>query len=285
MNFISFGEILFDVFGDSAKLGGAPLNVAAHMTKLGLDGLIISAVGDDELGRRALKEVGEIGLSTAGIKISSNPTGRADIVLVDHSADYTFNYPCAWDDVTFDSALPEAVDIIYFGSLVQRSETSRRSLEKLLSSVKAKIVFFDVNIRKTFYTDDILLAGLKNATILKVNDEEIDLILKVGKADDIRALMEKYSLDMVLLTLGANGSTLYTKSGEIHQDSHVEKLVDTVGAGDSLSSGFLATLTRTNDPELALKVGGTLADFVCGQRGAIPQYDDELKARLKALGA
>lgn len=284
MNFISFGEILFDVFGDSAKLGGAPLNVASHMTKLGLDGLIISAVGDDELGRRALKEVRENGVSTDGIKISSYPTGRADIVLVNHSADYTFNYPCAWDDVTFDKALPECVDIIYFGSLVQRSETSRKSLEKLLTKVKAKNVFFDVNIRKTFYTEDILLSGLKAATILKVNDEEIDLILRLGKAKDIRDLMEKYSLDMVLLTLGANGSTIYTKSGEIHQDSHVKKLVDTVGAGDSLSAGFLATLTRTGNPALALEVGATLADFVCGQRGAIPAYDDDLKAKLKALG-
>ncbi len=284
MNFISFGEILFDVFKDSAKLGGAPLNVASHMTKLGLEGLIISAVGDDELGGRALREVRKNGLSTDGIKLSDYPTGRADVVLVNHSADYTFNSPCAWDDVTYDGKLPESVDIIYFGSLVQRSETSRNTLKRILSTVKAKNIFFDVNIRKNFYSEDILLSGLKAATILKVNDEEIDLILGYAKAKDIRELMERYSVDMVLLTLGANGSMIYTKDGEIRQSSHVEKLVDTVGAGDSLSAGFLATLTRTGNAELALEVGATLADFVCSQRGAIPEYSDELKAKLKALG-
>ncbi|MCR5732306.1 MAG: carbohydrate kinase [Sphaerochaetaceae bacterium] len=284
MDFLSFGEILFDVFKDEAKLGGAPLNVASHMKKLGLDGLIISAVGNDELGERALEEVKQNGLSTEGVKISSYPTGRADITLVNNNADYTFNFPCAWDDVTLETTLPKSVDIIYFGSLVQREKTSRETLKKLLAEVEAKYVFFDVNIRKRFYTEEILREGLKNANILKVNDEEIDLILNIAGAKDIRDLMDKCSLEMLLLTLGKNGSTIYTKSGEHHMDSHAVKLVDTVGAGDSLSAGFLSTLVMTGDPALSIKVGATLADYVCSQRGAIPAYSDELVEKLKALG-
>ena len=283
MDFLSFGEILFDVFNSEAKLGGAPLNVASHMKKLGLDGLIISSVGSDELGKRALDEIVHNGLSTEGIKISSFPTGRADITLVNNNADYTFNSPCAWDDITLETALPESVSIIYFGSLVQREKTSRETLKRILSKVKAKYIFFDVNIRKHFYTDEILKQGLEDANILKVNDEEIGLILNISGSKDIRALMDKYSLEMVLLTQGKDGSTIYTRDSEYHMDSHAVKLVDTVGAGDSLSAGFLSTLLKTGDAKMAIKVGATLADYVCSQRGAIPEYSEELKEKLREL--
>ena len=279
MNYINFGEVLFDVFPDRATLGGAPLNAAVHMSRLGLDGMTVSALGRDELGERALSEIRELGMNTDGIAVIGKETGKAVVTLTDGNADYTFNDDNAWDNIPVPQCLPDKVDIIYYGTLARRAEQSRKTLDYILSHTEADHVFFDVNIRKKYYTKEIIRTGLEKATILKLNDEEVPVILE---AADIAAsgqkgleeLREKYRLSLVLLTLGSRGSMCL---GDRWYSAEPEKaaVVDTVGAGDSLSAGFLASYMNDGDISRALRTGTKLASFVVTRRGAIPPYTKE----------
>lgn len=285
MDFISFGEILFDVFPDKATLGGAPLNVAGHLTKLGLNGAILSAVGNDELGKRALNEIEALGLSTDMIATLDYETGKAIITLNGKNAEYEFNDPCAWDNIPLQ-ALPENVTLIYYGTLAQRGN-SKNTLKELLNSVQSQHRFFDVNIRKHFYSDEIIKEGVENATILKLNDEEVDIVLDALKIEmrgyrGLEELFKEYNLDLILLTKGKEGTMCYKNKWYRVPCAPVE-VVDTVGAGDSLSAGFLASYIKTGDLEKSLLFGSHIADYVVTKRGAIPEYDDNLVQYLKGI--
>lgn len=283
MDFISFGEILFDVFPDKATLGGAPLNVAGHLTKLGLNGYILSAVGDDELGKRAISEINNLGLNTEKISTLNYETGKAIITLNGKNAEYEFNMPCAWDNIPL-LPLPEHVSLIYYGTLAQRGN-SKQTLKELLNKVSSDHRFFDVNIRKHFYSDEIIKEGVENATILKLNDEEVDIVLDALKLKmrgyrGLEELAKSYNLDLVLLTKGKEGTMCYNDKWYRVPCAEVE-VVDTVGAGDSLSAGFLASYIKTGDLEKSLIIGSHIADYVVTKRGAIPEYDEELLSYLK----
>ena len=285
MDFISFGEILFDVFPDKATLGGAPLNVAGHLTKLGLNGAILSAVGNDELGKRALNEIEALGLSTDMIATLDYETGKAIITLNGKNAEYEFNDPCAWDNIPLQ-ALPENVTLIYYGTLAQRGN-SKNTLKELLNSVQSQHRFFDVNIRKHFYSDEIIKEGVENATILKLNDEEVDIVLDALKIEmrgyrGLEELFKEYNLDLILLTKGKEGTMCFKNKWYRVPCAPVE-VVDTVGAGDSLSAGFLASYIKTGDLEKYLLFGSHIADYVVTKRGAIPEYDDNLVQYLKGI--
>lgn len=285
MDFISFGEILFDVFPDKATLGGAPLNVAGHLTKLGLNGAILSAVGNDELGKRALNEIEALGLSTDMIATLDYETGKAIITLNGKNAEYEFNDPCAWDNIPLQ-ALPENVTLIYYGTLAQRGN-SKNTLKELLNSVQSQHRFFDVNIRKHFYSDEIIKEGVENATILKLNDEEVDIVLDALKIEmrgyrGLEELFKEYNLDLILLTKGKEGTMCYKNKWYRVPCAPVD-VVDTVGAGDSLSAGFLASYIKTGDLEKSLLFGSHIADYVVTKRGAIPEYDDNLVQYLKGI--
>ena len=285
MDFISFGEILFDVFPDKATLGGAPLNVAGHLTKLGLNGAILSAVGNDELGKRALNEIEALGLSTDMIATLDYETGKAIITLNGKNAEYEFNDPCAWDNIPLQ-ALAQNVTLIYYGTLAQRGN-SKNTLKELLNSVQSQHRFFDVNIRKHFYSDEIIKEGVENATILKLNDEEVDIVLDALKIEmrgyrGLEELFKEYNLDLILLTKGKEGTMCYKNKWYRVPCAPVE-VVDTVGAGDSLSAGFLASYIKTGDLEKSLLFGSHIADYVVTKRGAIPEYDDNLVQYLKGI--
>ena len=287
MDFLTFGEILFDVFPDKATLGGAPLNVAGHMTRLGLNGAILSAVGSDELGERTLKEISELGLTTEYISKLGYETGKALITLKGKNADYEFNDPCAWDNIPLVN-LPGKVSLIYYGTLAQRNGTSAATLREVLKRVSSDHRFFDVNIRKHFYSDEIIREGIENATILKLNDEEEDIVLdalgiKTRGYRGLEELYRTYSLDLILLTKGKEGTMCY-KDRWYRVPCAPVPVVDTVGAGDSLSAGFLATYIKTGNLEKALIIGSHIADYVVTQRGAIPVYDEELTNYLKNTG-
>lgn len=290
MDFISFGEILFDVFKDEKKLGGAPLNVALHLTKLGAKGKLISALGKDELGKSALKELASSGIDLSLINIVEEPTGRADIVLTNSNADYFFNAPSAWDKIKIEcEKLPKKTDLIYFGTLSQRDEISRLSLYSLLDNVKAKEIFYDVNIRKNFHSKEIIETGLNRATILKLNEDELPLILNLLNINALtlekgaEKIQEQYNLSVILLTLGKRGSAAYDGFSWYKEGIKDVSVVDTVGAGDSLSAGFIYTYLKTKDIQKSLLIGSTIADFVVTQKGANPPYSKDLKFFLEQI--
>ena len=255
------------------------------LTKLGLNGAILSAVGNDELGKRALNEIEALGLSTDMIATLDYETGKAIITLNGKNAEYEFNDPCAWDNIPLQ-ALPENVTLIYYGTLAQRGN-SKNTLKELLNSVQSQHRFFDVNIRKHFYSDEIIKEGVENATILKLNDEEVDIVLDALKIEmrgyrGLEELFKEYNLDLILLTKGKEGTMCFKNKWYRVPCAPVE-VVDTVGAGDSLSAGFLASYIKTGDLEKSLLFGSHIADYVVTKRGAIPEYDDNLVQYLKGI--
>ena len=289
MKYICFGEVLFDCLPSGPVLGGAPLNVSYHLSQLGDEGWVLSALGKDELGDRAIREMEEKGQSISMIGRVEEPTGRADITLINGDADYTFNYPCSWDVIPLPSVdFPKEVDLIYFGTLAQRSPISRETLNTLLSRVEAKEVFYDVNIRKDFYSKELILEGMERASVLKVNDEELPLILTIAEKysgdfkKDVESLATSFGLKYVIVTKGGDGSVVFGNGrwSEVGVEQNL-KVVDTVGAGDSLSAGFCHTLFLTGDAKKALIVGSKIAGFVVARKGAMPEYPEALINSLR----
>jgi len=170
---IAFGEILWDIIDGVPHIGGAPFNFAAHVAKCGLSSGIVSAVGADDLGRRAQKAVVNLGVDGRGVIVHpSLPTGTVNVTLTNGIPSYEIVKPVAWDEIAVtDAALP-VPRAFYFGSLAQRSSVSKNTLTALLKAFAKSLVFFDVNLRQDYWSKELVAACLGATDILKVNDEE-----------------------------------------------------------------------------------------------------------------
>lgn len=280
-SFLAFGEILFDVFSDNQTLGGAPLNVTYHMSQLGSQAQIISALGNDRLGNMAMNLMGQKGISTSSVAmLEDKPTGIAMVSGTEAEADYQFNEDCAWDAIPLPRMLDNA-DCLYFGTLAQRSLPNRIVLRQLLSSLRCRQVFYDINIRKNFWSKEIIESSLRASTILKMNESELILVSSLLDVNNPMDLLERYDLEYIIVTRGAEGASLYSESRILHQAVISSCVVDTVGAGDSLSAGFIASLLNDGDEEKALYAGALLASYTVSHTGATPLYSDEFLALLE----
>ena len=291
MKAVCFGEILWDIDGETKTLGGAPLNVAGHIRKLGGESLVISSVGDDDLGHMAIERIDALSVDRSLVGISAYDTGYAAVTLTDGIPSYSFNDPCAWDDITLSDEDLAAIggvrfDAVVYGTLASRGAVSRRTLFRLLDAVDSREFFFDVNIRLSFYSDGLILDGLRRATILKMNDDEVPIVASAMGVSPDNLLSELFSLPRlrrVLITRGRHGSDCYDGASHIHVDAGDVRAVDTVGAGDSLSAAFLYFLSSGCGTEKALRRASALADYVVTKRGAIPEYDKGLLESLSAI--
>jgi len=237
---VSFGEILFDVIGGVPYLGGAPLNLAAHLRKQGAETTLISAVGNDPLGRDALEQIGKLGLDTGTIAVLDGfPTGTVTVLLDERKvAAYDFAMDTAYDHIPVPGFDTE-VDLFCFGTLAQRSPESRGTLARLREMLDC-LFFYDVNLRQDFYSKEIIEESLYSADIVKLNEDEFPVLAAMfGLPDDPEELRRRFGLQMVLLTLGPEGCDLYSSGGVIHSPAVPVKVVSTVGAGDSFSAAFL----------------------------------------------
>lgn len=282
MSILTFGEILYDVYNDEKKIGGAPLNVSSHLVKLGSEVVFISAIGNDELGHESERELDRLLIERRYVKcIDGFETGKAFVKLKDGIPSYSFTTPAAWDEIYLSEeelrTLKETnFDAFYYGTLASRSERSRKTLSLLFKSIKARLFFFDVNLRLSYYSKDIIETGLEKANILKLNDEEEKTILSLFSLDSLETLMKRYSIDLIILTEGKKGTTALTEGKKIHQPANKVKVVDTTGAGDSISAGIMHFLSKGKNIEEALEKASLLADFVVTQKGACPDYPEKL---------
>lgn len=267
---VSFGEILFDVIGGVPYLGGAPLNLAAHLRKQGAETTLISAVGNDPLGRDALEQIGKLGLDTGTIAVLDGfPTGTVTVLLDERKvAAYDFAMDTAYDHIPVPGFDTE-VDLFCFGTLAQRSPESRGTLARLLEMLDC-LFFYDVNLRQDFYSKEIIEESLYSADIVKLNEDEFPVLAAMfGLPDDPEELRRRFGLQMVLLTLGPEGCDLYSSGGVIHSPAVPVKVVSTVGAGDSFSAAFLYHYLTGSTLNEALTAGNLLAAKIAGQKGAI----------------
>ncbi len=270
MDVLAFGEVLWDVIDAVPHIGGAPFNFAAHAARLGLSCAVVSAVGNDDLGIRARTQVVRRGVSDKYLFDNALPTGTVDVTVKDGIPSYSINYPAAWDKIEFPAgvALPSAPRLVYFGTLASRDGVSAATLDKLLAAYPDSEVFFDVNLRQTYWSREQVVSGIARATVLKLNDEEVDtLSLRPSGlfADNPR-------LGIAVVTRGPEGCEVFTREGEHFTSPAVSDgpVVDTVGAGDSFSAAFVASLLAGESVRAAAEAGNRLGGRVAARAGAIP---------------
>lgn len=275
MKIVSFGEILFDVFGNEKKIGGAPFNFAAHAARLGAESYLVSAVGADENGREALAAAANVGVRTDLISVERNyPTGRCDVSLSGGKPVYSLVQNVAYDHIR-PNIPPFKADALYMGTLAMRSGDSARSFESILRSLERKEVFFDVNLRQNYYSRALVERLTACATILKISDEELPVY---GRGDDVSVLLSISSrfknLKYICLTMGAKGAAVFDCANKaiLFSDTPKNKPVSTVGAGDSFSAAFLYFLLSGEPIGVCLDNAVKLSDFVVTRLEAVPDY-------------
>ena len=284
MKVLCFGEILWDVFDTEKKIGGAPLNFAAHLVKNGVDAAIYSAVGNDALGKEAVQIVKDLGIDTARMATVPQETGVCLVTLQNGTPDYNIKLGTAMDHIPYFQPW-QPVNGLYFGTLAQRSKVSAQTLEALLAWGGFEQVFVDINIRQQYYTPEILENSIRRATILKLSREEMGVFRETGIADARECeqlaaeLKEKYpKLEIIIITLDCDGAYVY--DCKTKQDHYAPKpnckVVSTVGGGDSFSATFFASVLKGESVETALRKASRVSEFVVTQMGAIPDYPDGL---------
>ena len=298
MNYvIGLGEALFDCLPTGRKLGGAPANFAYHVSQFGFDSCAISAIGDDELGQEIIDTFDKVGLHYCLPKVDF-PTGTVQVTLNDKGIpQYEICLGVAWDNIPLTEELlsmAKEAKAVCFGSLAQRSATSRATINAMLEAMPADTLkVFDINLRQQWYNREIIENSLHHCNILKINDEELDIVAPMllnVKTDPsaliaqdkektlrvCRALIELYELRLLILTCGTNGSYVITKDACSFVETPKVEVADTVGAGDSFTGAFIAKLLQGADITQAHEMAVKISAFVCTQSGAMPVLPKEL---------
>ena len=294
-NVIGVGEVLWDLLLTGPQLGGAPANFAYHAHALGAQTQVITRVGKDDYGREIIRRFHEMGLPETTVQIDETvPTGTAKVALSgDGLAHFTIQENVAWDHIAVTTeALVAASEAhaICFGSLAQRSEPSRNTIQQLVAAAPADALrVFDINLRQQFYSRDVIEQSLQRANVLKLNDDELPTLAAMfnltGAAEDhIERLAQMFGLRLVALTRGANGSLLYQKNNDEARwsdcSSRPVKVVDTVGAGDSFTAATVLGLLRKMDLDEINTIANEVARYVCSQPGATPALPTEFARRF-----
>lgn len=287
---VGMGELLFDVFPTGKKIGGAPVNFAYHVGQLGIESLAISAVGNDELGREIMDILQEKRINNI-VPLVAEPTGTVQVTLDEKGVpSYEICEGVAWDNIPCNKELVEVAKnccAFCFGSLAQRSEQSRNAINLFLDSMESgdkTLRIFDINLRQAFYSREIIEESLAKSNVLKINDEEFCTVGKMLGYDvedferGSRYMMERYGLRMVILTCGEKGSYIFHKDGSSFLPTPKVEIADTVGAGDSFTAAFVASLLGGKTVEEAHRKAVEVSAYVCTQSGAMPVLPEELKA-------
>ncbi|WP_298365063.1 carbohydrate kinase [uncultured Lutibacter sp.] len=279
---ICFGEILFDVFLQHKKIGGAPLNVTSRLKSFGVDTTIISAVGNDENGKELIEYFENLEIPINSIQVKENyPTGVVNVRLNEKgNASYDITYPSAWDKIRLtieDSELVKNADIFVFGSLASRDESTKKTLLQLLKMANYKI--FDVNLRKPHYSQDTLVEFMNEADFIKLNDEELYEVSRFmgskfnSLEQNIEFISKVTNTNSICVTLGSHGAVLFIEGKYYHNCGYYVEVVDTVGSGDSFLGTLIYKLFSKVDPQEAINCACAVGAIVAKNEGANPLID------------
>ncbi|HEX2971436.1 MAG TPA: carbohydrate kinase [Tepidisphaeraceae bacterium] len=284
---VGIGEILWDLLPSGKQLGGAVTNFAYHAQALGAEGIVASCVGKDALGQEILQRLDSLHLTRQYIALHPQlPTGTVE-VRVDEKGipDFIIHQNVAWDAIPTSEdllALAARADAVCFGSLAQRAQTSRETIRRFLAGLRKQCLrVFDINLRQSYFTRDIVHESLAIADVLKLNDQELPALGKLlqlkGTASDLLAqLMRQYPLRMIALTRGGQGSQLFADRRVFEHPGYLTTVVDTVGAGDAFTAALTIGLLRKDDPAKINDSANRLASYVCSQPGATPPIPKKL---------
>ncbi len=285
---VGMGEALWDVLPEGKKIGGAPANFAYHVSQFGLNSRVVSAVGDDKLGEEILENFKEKNLNMC-IATVPYPTGTVLVELDDEGVpQYEIKENVAWDNIPYTDELKEIArhtKAVCFGSLAQRSIVSRTTINDFINDIPEEndaLKVFDINLRQSFYNKDIIRNSIKQCNILKINDEELVAVSRlfgypgIDLQDKCWLILGKYNLKMLILTCGINGSYVFTPGNFSFQETPVVEVADTVGAGDSFTAAFIASVLQGKSVAEAHERAVKVSAYVCTRNGAMPLIPDEL---------
>lgn len=289
---IGIGEALWDLLPGGRQLGGAPANFAYHAHSLGARARVITRVGDDDLGREIIRRLQGMGLDVGNVQVDeSAPTGTVTVALsAEGVPDFTIHENVAWDriEATPDAlAVAREADAVCFGSLAQRGEISRESIQRLVAATPpVALRIFDINLRQHFYSREIIERSLGLANVLKLNDGELPALAEMlhlpgDQRRQIAALAGRFDLRAVALTRGAQGSLLYQGGRWSECGSRAVEVKDTVGAGDAFTAGLAMGLLREMDLDDIHRAASEVARHVCACEGATPPLPDSLRAMFR----
>ena len=287
---VGIGEILWDVFSDGPRFGGAPANFACSVAELArnrIDVYMAGGVGADDMGRRAIEALHAHGVNTSCVAVVDRPTGQVRVELDGAGrASYVFAEDAAWDNVAWSDKLQQLApraDAVCFSTLGQRSEISRQTIQQFVRATPAKCLrVLDINLRPPFWNEAIVLQSLQLANVLKVNDAELSVLADVlgwrgADLELLQRLVDRFSLQLVALTRGAAGAMLLSRSGEQSDlPGQSTAVVDTVGAGDSFVAVLVIGLLSGLPLATLNAWGNRVAAFVSSQSGATPHFPDYL---------
>jgi len=286
---VGLGEVLWDVFPDGPRFGGAPANYACSVAALSsdVDAFMVSSVGQDDLGRQAEAELRQRGVDTSTLQSHEKQTGKVDILVDDQGiATYEFAADTAWDNLKWTpelESLAQRTTAVCFGSLGQRSPESRRTMQAFVSATNAQCLkIFDINLRPPFFDDDVIVESLELANVLKLNDDELPVVTKLSnlqgtEAQQLEAIAERWNLTTIALTRGANGAAIFHEGSVSESDPVSTDVIDTVGAGDSFTATMTLGLLAGKSPIEICQHACRVAAYVCSQAGATPAIPDDLR--------
>lgn len=298
---VGLGEALFDVFPERSILGGAPLNVAvqAHqlLAPLGGQGVPVSRIGNDELGKRLQAELADRGVPLSGMQIDpEHSTGTVIVTLHGNEPQYEIVEGVAWDFLTWSDELEALADqchAVTFGTLGQRSEPARSTVQRFVMRARQALRLFDVNVRQHYYDAGVLRQSCEVATVVKLNEHELPIVHQALGLPDVSAafhdevrtdrmvedIMAGFMLDAVALTRGARGTVLYESGqkveGQIVSYPAAER-ADSVGAGDACSAGLIVGMLMHQPVQEVVDLANHLGAYVASQSGATPPLPKEL---------
>jgi len=293
-----FGEVLWDNLPTGRKLGGAPLNVAYHLNKLGVRTDMLTRVGDDPAGRDLLEQCASLGVPMRFFQRDAEHATSAVEVRMDENRDvrYDIVFPVAWDYITFGEAETEAVrraDFFVFGSLSARNGESRQTLMALLDVARYKVL--DLNLRAPHYSKERVFELMRQADLVKMNEEELAFVsewldIPEERTDRQKAeqIMDAFDVPEIIATYGASGSVYHSRTGKFsyHFPAVKVEVRDTIGSGDSFLAAFLSQRCRRDraaGPEEIMEFAATLSAFVTLSSGACPGYDAQTINRFRWL--
>lgn len=279
---VGMGEALWDVLPEGKKIGGAPANFAYHVSQFGLPSCVVSAVGDDALGKEIIENFTSKGLNQLIAEVPY-PTGTVQVEIDQAGVpQYEIKENVAWDNIPYTAhleSLAEKTKAVCFGSLAQRNVVSRNTINRFLDAMphnEDNLIVFDVNLRQGFYNKEILCNSMKRCNILKINDEELVTIGRmfgypgIDLQDKCWILLGKYNLKMLILTCGINGSYVFTPGNVSFQPTPKVEVADTVGAGDSFTAAFISSILKGKSVSEAHSLAVQTSAYVCTKKGAMP---------------
>lgn len=285
---VGMGEALWDILPEGKKIGGAPANFAYHVSQFGLPSCVVSAIGDDALGKEIIENFTSKGLDQLIAEVPY-PTGTVQVEIDQTGIPlYDIEENVAWDNIPYTEhldALAKRTKAVCFGSLAQRNVVSRNTINHFLNTMPKdddSLIVFDVNLRQGFYNKEILCKSMQNCNILKINNEELITVSRmfgypgIDLQDKCWILLGKYNLKMLILTCGINGSYVFTPGNVSFQPTPKVEVADTVGAGDSFTAAFIASILKGKSVTEAHTIAVKTSAYVCTQKGAMsilpPEY-------------